>query len=197
MPYQQVLKTKVTPAPANTDDEYQDEVANSKPESAVPQPQVYDDTEQYASQPRTTGFVKWFDDKRGIGFITIIAGEHRNTDVFVHQTNVRPHLSNYRTLTAGEYVDFVYGEADNSNDTNRDHNHQALYVTGIMGGALMCDNNSHRRNPLARRNYQGGSHNHDGGNKNYYGGHRNNRSDGDDDFQGVGSRGRVVTAKRS
>ena len=37
-------------------------------------------------------------------------GKHNGVDVFVHQTNICPQVSNYRTLTQGEYVEFKLTE---------------------------------------------------------------------------------------
>ena len=37
---------------------------------------------------RYLGQVKWFDNKLGYGFITVLTGDHSGTDIFVHQTNV-------------------------------------------------------------------------------------------------------------
>lgn len=77
------------------------------------------------------GQVKWFNNKKGFGFITVITGDHKDKDIFVHQTNVYPMLVEYRTLTNGEYV---------SLNVSNDDKVQALNVTGINGGSLMCDN---------------------------------------------------------
>ena len=80
-----------------------------------------------------TGQVKWFNNKIGYGFITVL-DEDVNKDVFVHHMNICPLESNYRTLKMGEYVEFVL-------DTNCDgpHNEQAVNVTGIKGMELQCD----------------------------------------------------------
>jgi cold shock CspA family protein len=75
-----------------------------------------------------TGQVKAFNPKKGYGFITV-HGE-TNMDVFVHQTNVNPLLSTYRTLARGEYVSF---------DVSDDEKKQALNVRGVGGGTLRCD----------------------------------------------------------
>ena len=54
------------------------------------------------------GQVKWFSNQLNYGFITVLTeGQHNGIDVFVHQTNVCPQVSNYRTLTQGEYVSFI------------------------------------------------------------------------------------------
>ena len=77
------------------------------------------------------GRVKWFNNKKGYGFITILSEEHNGKDVFVHQTNIIPVNSTYRTLSLGEYV---------SLDVSTDEKEQALNVTGVLGGPLHCDN---------------------------------------------------------
>ena len=80
-----------------------------------------------------TGCVKWFNNKSGYGFITLL-NEDTQKDVFVHHMNISTLESNYRTLKMGEYVEFVL-------DTNCDgpHNEQAVNVTGIKGMELQCD----------------------------------------------------------
>jgi CspA family cold shock protein len=47
-----------------------------------------------------SGKVKWFNNKKGFGFIVQESGE----DVFVHQTSIMG--SGYRTLNEGETVTF-------------------------------------------------------------------------------------------
>ncbi len=78
-----------------------------------------------------TGQVKWFNDRLGYGFCTICDGVDKGKDIFVHHTGIRPVNSNYKTLHKGEYVNF--------NLTNGHNGPQAVDVTGICGGSLMCD----------------------------------------------------------
>jgi cold shock protein len=77
------------------------------------------------------GTCKWFNDKLGFGFITIYAGEDTGKDIFVHHSGIKPLNSNYRTLKKGEYINF--------NITTGLNGLQAIDVTGINGGPLMCD----------------------------------------------------------
>lgn len=77
------------------------------------------------------GQCKWFNDRYGYGFITIQTGEEKGKDIFVHHTGVKPLNSNYKTLKKGEYVNF--------NIVNGENGLQAVDVTGIGGGSLMCD----------------------------------------------------------
>lgn len=47
-----------------------------------------------------TGTVKWFNDKKGFGFIS----QENGTDVFVHQTSIQS--DGFRTLAEGDKVQF-------------------------------------------------------------------------------------------
>ncbi|MGQ3683960.1 MAG: cold-shock protein [Candidatus Loosdrechtia sp.] len=47
-----------------------------------------------------SGTVKWFNDKKGFGFIT----QDNGTDVFVHQTEIQS--NGFRTLAEGDKVNF-------------------------------------------------------------------------------------------
>tara|TARA_B110000967_G_scaffold196083_1_gene226276 strand:+ start:102 stop:467 length:366 start_codon:yes stop_codon:yes gene_type:complete len=81
------------------------------------------------------GQVKWFSNQLNYGFVTVLSdGEHNGIDVFVHQTNITPQVSNYRTLTQGEYVSFnlTHNEGDK-------HPYHGTNLTGYGGGKLLCD----------------------------------------------------------
>ena len=49
----------------------------------------------------TTGTVKWFNDAKGFGFITLESGE---TDCFVHHSAIQG--DGFKSLTEGERVQF-------------------------------------------------------------------------------------------
>jgi len=86
-----------------------------------------------------TGCVKWFQGAVGFGFITVISdGEKKGSDIFVHHSGIKTLNSNYRSLYKGEYVHFDIGKGA-KNDRNIEYPHQAVNVTGILGGPLMCD----------------------------------------------------------
>jgi cold shock CspA family protein len=89
------------------------------------------------------GQVKWFNNRLGYGFITIISEcDRKNQDIFVHQQHITPKTSDYRALQQGEYVSFQLGTADsNSEGEAVKHDNQAVNVTGVFGGTLMCDHN--------------------------------------------------------
>lgn len=87
--------------------------------------------ESQTETPLIIGQTKWFSDKLGYGFITICEGSLKGKDVFVHHSGVKPLNSNYKTLKKGEYIQFAI--------TNGSNGMQAINVTGIYGGPLMCD----------------------------------------------------------
>jgi len=98
----------------------------------------YDDAEVILeARPDSThgeyiGNCKWFNPKLGYGFLRICNTELKGTDVFVHHTGLRPLNSSFKTLYKGEYVHFSTTDGRNGK--------QAINVTGIYGGPLMCDN---------------------------------------------------------
>ena len=83
---------------------------------------------------RLLGQVKWFNNKAGYGFITVNDGEHSGKDIFIHYSTIRTTNSQYKYLVQGEYVEFnlVKSTADN-------HEYQAIDISGIKGGPLMCE----------------------------------------------------------
>ena len=52
------------------------------------------------------GKVKWFDSKKGYGFVSTISD---NTDYFVHFSDIQG--DNYRTLEEGQKITFEIGES--------------------------------------------------------------------------------------
>ena len=80
-----------------------------------------------------TGQVKWFNSKSGYGFITIKTECNlKDNDIFVHYTNITTDTQ-YKYLVQGEYIEFKLLSSSNTN-----HEFQAVNVTGIYGGNLMC-----------------------------------------------------------
>jgi cold shock CspA family protein len=85
--------------------------------------------------PNLTGFVKWFNNKSGFGFITVLAdGDYKDKDIFVHYTSILVANQQYKYLVQGEYVDFMLVKANS--DT---HEFQAMNVSGVKGGPIMCE----------------------------------------------------------
>ncbi len=56
-----------------------------------------------------TGTVKWFNDKKGFGFISIEGGE----DIFVHHTAIES--EGFRTLEEGDNDEFEVVQGDKGN----------------------------------------------------------------------------------
>jgi cold shock CspA family protein len=121
-------------------------------------------TSTQVSETESTSFVgqvKWFNNRLGYGFITIVSpGDHNGEDIFVHQQHITPKTSDYRSLQQGEYVSFQLGTADANSDAAASENaggkhvNQAVKVTGVFGGALMCDQIPRRVPAGARRPQQ-------------------------------------------
>ena len=115
------------------------ETANNKPSA----------TEESSSH---MGRVKWFNNKAGYGFVTVL-GEN-STDVFVHHSGIKVENEQYRYLVQGEYVTFSISRSD-----NKSHKRQATGVRGIMDGKLMCETHLEMRKEREERmgdsGYQG------------------------------------------
>lgn len=93
------------------------------------------------SEPvRLLGQVKWFNNKAGYGFITVNDGDYSGKDIFIHYTSIRVTNSQYKYLVQGEYVEF------NLVKSNTDaHEYQATEISGLKGGALMCETRRNSR----------------------------------------------------
>jgi len=83
---------------------------------------------------RLLGRVKWFNNRAGFGFVTVLDGDKKDDDIFVHHTGVNVSTEQYKYLVQGEYVSFTLKESD-----NQEHPWQAGDVTGVLGGKLMCE----------------------------------------------------------
>ena len=92
------------------------------------------------SSERLTGRVKWFNNRAGFGFVTVLEGEKKDEDVFVHHSGIVVNSEQYKYLVQGEYVSFSLRESDND-----DHPYQAGDVRGVLGGWLMCETRNANR----------------------------------------------------
>lgn len=81
------------------------------------------------------GCVKWFNAKKGYGFITVQSpsSELANTDVFVHFSHLNVSGDCYKRLFPGEYVSMSLGKSKDGRDICMD-------VSGVEGGRLLTEN---------------------------------------------------------
>ena len=104
---------------------------------------------------RLTGRVKWFNNKTGFGFITIVGGNDQFKDaseIFAHHSAIKVSQEQYRYLVEGEYVEFSV-----SDTASGDHKFQAADVRGVKGGKLFCETrNEQRANGPAHSHSSGG-----------------------------------------
>jgi cold shock CspA family protein len=89
--------------------------------------------------PGYSGRVKWFNNKSGYGFITVLKTDEAaavpvGTDVFAHHSEINVSCDQYRYLVQGEYVAF-----DVVKTTNANHEYQCAKVKGMYGGQLICE----------------------------------------------------------
>jgi len=91
-------------------------------------------TLQEEGDNRLQGRVKWFNNRAGFGFLTVLTGLNTNKDVFVHHSNINVSAEQYKYLIEGEYVNFTLSKSDST-----EHPFQASNVRGIEDGPLMCE----------------------------------------------------------
>tara|TARA_B100000902_G_C27264533_1_gene892744 strand:+ start:366 stop:713 length:348 start_codon:yes stop_codon:yes gene_type:complete len=86
-----------------------------------------------------TGSVKWFNSKKGYGFITVVTPEvdESGKDFFVHFSNITIEGDNYKRLYPGEYVSFDLGKSSDDKVICTD-------VRGVFGGKLLGEHEEYR-----------------------------------------------------
>lgn len=84
---------------------------------------------------RSIGCVKWFNNKSGFGFITVIDGENLGKDIFAHYSAIKVSKDQFRYLVQGEYLEFKLTKSPEGSK----HEYQADDISGIKGGSLMCE----------------------------------------------------------
>jgi cold shock CspA family protein len=104
------------------------------------------------SQTETTsmtheGRVKWFNNKAGYGFISVIGGENDGMDVFAHHSAIQVSEEQYKYLVQGEYLEFNL-----SNVESKSHKYQASDIRGVKGGKLLCETRNENRSSAPRSN---------------------------------------------
>jgi|Laugresbdmm110sd_1035091.scaffolds.fasta_scaffold74219_2 cold shock CspA family protein len=91
-------------------------------------------SDSVSTTEKKIGNVKWFNNKAGFGFITMGENTDSPKDVFAHYSNINVKNSQYKYLVQGEYVEFNL-----SPTTEGEHEFQATNITGIQGGATLCE----------------------------------------------------------
>lgn len=92
------------------------------------------------SKERLTGRVKWFNNRAGFGFVTVLTGDKKGEDIFVHHSGIVVEDEQYKYLVQGEYISFLLRNSD-----NKEHPYQAGDVRGVLNGWLMCETRNANR----------------------------------------------------
>ena len=96
---------------------------------------------------RTLGRVKWFDNRKGFGFVNSLVDQ---SEVFVHHSGLKSASGVFRTLYPGEYIEF---ELTTDTASTRQF---AVSVTGVQGGLLLCENTDTRLMVRRSRPFESG-----------------------------------------
>lgn len=81
------------------------------------------------------GQVKWFNNKTGYGFVTVVSDSpNKGKDIFAHYSNLKIEKSQYKYLIQGEYIQFDLVKPDKGT-----HEFHAVNMTGVCGGGLLCE----------------------------------------------------------
>ena len=97
------------------------------------------ETTPIADTTKYTGRVKWFNNKFGYGFITVVSTDAAGSvavglDVFAHHSEITVGADQYRYLVQGEYVEFSVCKT-----TSGQHEFQCSAIRGIHSGQLICE----------------------------------------------------------
>ena len=93
------------------------------------------------------GRVKWFNNKTGYGFVTVIDGDKVGTDVFAHHSGISVDDEQYKYLVQGEYIQFNLSNVESSEN----YKYQAANITGIKKGKLLCETRNENRTTMSSR----------------------------------------------
>ena len=109
-------------------------------------------SQDFDGTTRYFGRVKWFNNKAGYGFVTIVGeGPRTGEDVFVHHSGVQTGSEQYKYLVQGEYVSFSLRESDSDS-----HPYQAGEIKGVCDGKLMCETRWENRQAREAQNEENG-----------------------------------------
>lgn len=97
---------------------------------------------------KVIGCVKFFDKKAGFGFISVlktdVLPQFSEKDIFVHYSAIHIENQQYKYLVKGEYVEFAIMPVQKNGAQqggNTEDKFNAIDITGIQGGKLMCETN--------------------------------------------------------
>ena len=90
------------------------------------------------------GYVKWFNKKKGYGFITITDGGHQGEDVFCHFSDIM--TENYKIVYPGEFV------SCNVETKKSDGKLICKNVGGVHGYPLLADHKKFNYKILPKMN---------------------------------------------
>jgi len=93
---------------------------------------------------KCVGRVKWFNNKKGYGFVKCLSDEYKDKDMFVHHTSLNVGSNVYKYLLEGEYVEFNVKKSD------KKYEFETFDMTGVMGGMLMCET-MHEKKMLSKK----------------------------------------------
>lgn len=103
-------------------------------------------------QVRRTGCVKWFNNKAGYGFLSVVGGDSDSPqDVFVHHSAIQVDKDQYKYLVQGEYVEFALSATEGG-----EHKWQASDIRGPNGGRLMCETRNESRSARLQHQRESG-----------------------------------------
>ena len=101
------------------------------------------------------GRVKWFNNKAGYGFITVIdgpnVGDKVGLDIFAHHSAICVSEEQYKYLVQGEYIEFTLSSVE----SNQDYQWQATNIKGMKGGKLLCETRNENRTSTTKKTHTG------------------------------------------
>ena len=110
-------------------------------------------TGSVCEQNNLTGVVKWFNNKSGYGFVTVLSdGSLKGKDIFSHHSSIDVKTDLYKYLVQGEYVQFNVSKLEKKSSDNSSHEVQAVSIKGIMCGDLMCETRHKNRDSTKSNN---------------------------------------------
>jgi len=108
-------------------------------------------SELFDTETVYTARVKWFNNRSGYGFATVLGGPSNGEDIFVHHSGINVANEQYKYLVQGEYVQFNLRPSE-----NKAHPFQADNICGIHKGPLMCETHLQiKRGRAQKSDYEG------------------------------------------